>query len=149
MPEACTAQTKRGTPCRARPIAGSPFCALHADPKRAKELGQKGGRKNRHYVETADVAITPPATPEDVKNLLAQAMADVRAGKLDPKIAHTLTYMSSALLRSMESVDVLRRLERLEEKSQQIEDADESAKRPPGTAFKKSMRNGGLPLRSA
>jgi hypothetical protein len=74
-----------------------------------------GGLKNRHYVETDEVIIDPPKTPEDVKNLLAQAMVDVRARKLDPRTASTLTYMSSALLRAFESTDLEKRLVRLEE----------------------------------
>jgi len=72
-----------------------------------------GGLKNRHYVDTAELTVSPPSTPEDVKNLLAQAMADVRSRKLDPRIASTLTYMAGALLKAIESTD-LQRLARLE-----------------------------------
>ena len=72
-----------------------------------------GGLKNRHYVGT-EVTITPPSSPEDVKNLLAQAVVDVRARKLDPRIASTLTYMSSALLKAFESTDTEKRLAKLE-----------------------------------
>ena len=74
-----------------------------------------GGLKNRHYVDTDEVTIAPPSTPEDVKNLLAQAMADVRAKKLDPRTASTLTYMSGALLKAFESTYLQRRLARVEE----------------------------------
>jgi hypothetical protein len=74
-----------------------------------------GGRKNRHYIDTDAVTISPPSTPEDVKNLLAQAMADVRAKKLDPRTASTLTYMAGALLKAFESTDMQQRLARLEE----------------------------------
>ena len=76
-----------------------------------------GGLKNRHYVDTDEVAIAPPSTPEDVKNLLAQAMVDVRARKLDPRIGSTLTHMSGALLKAFASTDQEKRLARLEEES--------------------------------
>jgi hypothetical protein len=114
-PEGCSAKTKRGSPCRAAAVHGTRFCAIHADPNRAAELGRIGGLKNRHYVETDEVIIAPPKTPEDVKNLLAQAMVDVRAKRLDPRTASTLTYMSSALLKAFESTDLQQRLARLEE----------------------------------
>jgi hypothetical protein len=116
--EGCSATTKSGRPCRAAAVHGTRFCALHADPARAVELGRMGGRKNRHHVDTDEVTIAPPATPEDVKNLLAQAMVDVRTRKLDPRIASTLTYMSTALLKAFESTDMHQRLARLEEKLQ-------------------------------
>jgi hypothetical protein len=55
-----------------------------------------GGRKNRHYVDTEPINIAPSSTPEEVKNLLAQAMVDVLAKKIDPRIASTITYRSGA-----------------------------------------------------
>ena len=115
MSETCSAKTKRGTECKASRIFNSRFCAFHSDPTRAAELGRAGGRKNRHYLETEEVNIAPPSTPEDVKNLLAQAMADVRALKLDPRTAGALTYMAGALLKALESTDLQQRITRLEE----------------------------------
>jgi hypothetical protein len=115
MAEKCSAKTKGGNECRAAAVIGTRVCALHGDPERAAKLGQMGGRKNRHYVETEDVTIAPPSTPEEVKNLLAQSMADVRAKKLDPRIASTLTYMAGALLKAIESTDIQQRLRCLEE----------------------------------
>ncbi len=112
--EGCSAKTKGGRPCRAAVVYGTRFCALHGDPARAANLGRMGGLKNRHYVDTEVVTVSPPSTPEDVKNLLAQAMADVRSRKLDPRIASTLTYMAGALLKAIESTDLEQRLARLE-----------------------------------
>ena len=109
----CSAKTKRGTLCRAAALVGSQFCALHADPDRAAELGRMGGRKNRHYVETEEVTISPPSTPEEIKSMLSQAMVDVRARKLDPRIGSALTYMAGAFLKAFETSEVYQRLERV------------------------------------
>jgi len=76
-----------------------------------------GGRKNRHYLDPEPITIAPPSTPEDIKNVLAQAMVDVRAKRLDPRTASTLAYMSGFLLKSFESTDVQQRLARLEDAS--------------------------------
>lgn len=115
--EGCSATTKSGRhPCQAAAVHGTRFCALHADPARAAELGRMGGLKNRHYVDIDPVTIAPPTTPEDVKNLLAQAIVDVRAKRLDPRTASTLTYMSGVLLKAFESTDLERRLALLEQK---------------------------------
>ena len=102
MSEKCIARTKLGDECRAPVVVGTQLCAIHGDPARAAELGRMGGRKNRHYVETEEVNIAPPSTPEDIKNLLAQVMVDVRARKLDPRIASTLTSTAGVLLRALE-----------------------------------------------
>ena len=113
--EGCSAKTKVGRPCRAAVVYGTRFCALHGNPARAAILGRMGGRKNRHYVEAADkVKFAPPSTPEDIRNMLSQAMADVQAGRLHPRIASTLAYVSGPLLRAIESTDVQQRLARLE-----------------------------------
>src|SRR5271169_4993676 len=44
----CRAATKAGRQCAAPVIRGDVYCALHSDPKKAAELGRKGGRANRH-----------------------------------------------------------------------------------------------------
>jgi hypothetical protein len=106
MSEKCSAKTKLGDECRAGAVTGTKFCALHGDPARAAELGRMGGRRNRHYMDTDPISITPPSTPEDVKNVLAQAMADVRAKKLEPRIATALTYMSRVLLDAFATTDL-------------------------------------------
>ena len=118
MSERCRAKTKQGSDCRAAAVVGTQFCALHGDPSRAAELGRMGGRKNRHYVDVDEVKFAPPVTPEDIRNMLSQAIADVRARKLDPRIANTLTHMAVALLKAFESTDVQQRLARLEKELQ-------------------------------
>ena len=118
----CSAKTKDGSDCRAPAVIGTAFCALHGDPERAAELGRMGGQKNRHYVETEPMEITPPSTPEEIKNLLAQAMADVRAKKLEPRAATALTYMSRVLLEAIAATDLQSQVERLEQQLQRKAD---------------------------
>ena len=113
MSDRCSARTKLGNACKAPAVTGTRFCALHGDPDRAAELGRMGGRRNRHYVDMEPVTIAPPDTPEDVKNVLRQAMADVRAKKLEPRIATALTYMSRALLEAFTATDLQKQLESL------------------------------------
>ena len=115
MTQKCSAKTKHGNECRAAAVIGTMFCAMHGDPGRAAELGRMGGLKNRHYVDSEPVTIAPPATPEDVKNVLGQALADMRAKKLDPRIGTAITYMSRVLLEAFDSTDLQLRLARLEE----------------------------------
>ena len=94
------------------------FLALHADPNRAAELGRMGGLKNRHDVDTEPVIINPPKTPEDVTNVLCRVMVDLRAKKMDPKIAHTLTYMTRVLMEAFAATNMQKQLESLRQQSQ-------------------------------
>jgi hypothetical protein len=41
---------------------------------------------NRHIFENDGREVAAPQTASDVKNLLAEVMAEIRAGKMDPKL---------------------------------------------------------------
>jgi|SRR5271166_879421 len=99
----CRATTKAGRQCAAPVIRGAVYCALHSDPKKAAELGRKGGIANRHTFETPSQEVVPPESVGDVKRMLAQTMANVLAGKVDPKLGTTIAYMGIALLRAYEA----------------------------------------------
>ena len=110
----CKAMTKAGAPCAAPAIRGKNFCSLHSDPSRAAQLGRKGGMGNRHVYENDPREVATPQTASDVKKLLAEAMAEIRAGKMDPKLGTTLGYLGTSLLKAIETSDIEQRLERLE-----------------------------------
>lgn len=119
----CKARTKAGRPCAAPAIREGRFCALHSDPGRAAELGRKGGLGNRHVYETDGAKVVTPQTASDVKDLLADAMAHVRAGKMDPKLGTTLGYLGTSLLKAIETSDIEQRLAKLEATSE-LKDAN-------------------------
>jgi general stress protein YciG len=110
----CQAKTKAGGPCAAPVVRGGIYCALHADPERAAQLGRKGGTKNRRAYEGNEREISAPRNAGDVKNLLAEAMAEIRAGRMDPKLGTTLGYLGTSLLKAIETSDIEERLEKLE-----------------------------------
>jgi len=110
----CQAKTKSGTRCAAPAVRGERLCSLHSDPKRAAELGRKGGMRNRHIYEIEDKEVVPPQNAFDVKTMLAEAMAAIRAGKMDPKLGTTLGYLGTSLLKAIETSDIELRLAKLE-----------------------------------
>ena len=57
-----------------------------------------------------------PESAGDVKRMLAETMADIRARRMDPKLGSTLGYLGTALLRAFEVADFEQRLERLEQR---------------------------------
>jgi hypothetical protein len=112
----CKAKTKEGGPCRAIAVRDD-LCNLHSDPKRAAELGRRSGQARRFVVSSGEPepVLPPPRTATDVRNVLGQVMSDVRGRRLDPKIASTLAYIASVVLRSIEISDVHERVAVLEE----------------------------------
>jgi hypothetical protein len=73
---------------------------------------------NRHVYENDGKEVSAPQTALDVKNLLADAMAEIRAGKMDPKLGTTLGYLGTSLLKAIETLDIDLRLARLEATSE-------------------------------
>ena len=73
--------------------------AFHADPKRAAQLGRMGGSKNRRHdpLRSETEPLRPPQTAKEVKDLLAEAMAGIHAGRLEPKIGSVMAYLGTAL----------------------------------------------------
>ena len=110
----CQATTKAGRQCAAPAVRGGICCALHNDPDRAAQLGRKGGANNRKVYQGNQREILPPKSARDVKNFLAEAMAEIRAGKMDPKLGTTLGYLGTSLLKAIETSDIEERLEKLE-----------------------------------
>ena len=115
MRKHCRAKTKLGKRCKAAATERG-LCAFHADPQRAAHLGQLGGRKNRRYPLTVGVeSLRVPETPKEVKNLLAEAMAGIYAGQLEPKVGSVMAYLGTSLLKAFEVIDLEERIGALEQ----------------------------------
>jgi len=115
MNRTCKGKKKSGEPCRA--VAGANgLCNLHGNPARAAELGRKSGRSRRYVLplEKTDPELAPPQTAQQVRDVLGQAISDVRGRRLDPKVASTMGYLASVLLKSIEVSDVEQRLATME-----------------------------------
>ena len=91
-------------------------CMLRGNPARAAELGRKSGQTRRCVLssEKTDPELEPPQTAQQVRDALGHAMADVRGRRLDPKIASTMGYLASVLLKSIDVSDSEQRLGALE-----------------------------------
>jgi general stress protein YciG len=113
----CGAKTKAGKACKAVAVKRG-LCAFHADPQRAAQLGRKGGRKNRRYLPQGEVnPVPPPRTAREVKDLLAETLADIHAGRREPKVASVMAYVGTALLNAIKTAEMEERIASLERAS--------------------------------
>jgi len=79
------------------------LCYFHANSNKASELECNGGWRRKHTYEQATKDIAPPASAADVRRILAETMAEVKAGRMDPKVANTIAYLATVLLRVYET----------------------------------------------
>jgi len=130
-------QERQALPCR-RHRGG--LCFFHANPDKASELGRIGGRSKRHSDgESAD----PLPTLDNalaVRDMLARLIADVYAGKIQPRIAAGLVPLMNLQLRAIETTDLERRLAKLEKLLAKIEDI------PNGSSSVPRIEFGDLPM---
>ena len=112
----CRATTKAGEPCPV-PATSSGLCYLHDDPKRAAEMGRRGGLKNRRVIVDDTVEFPPLNTAEDVRAMLAKLAQDVRARRVEPRVAASVSQIASTLLKAIEVADLENRLAKLEGKT--------------------------------
>jgi hypothetical protein len=116
----CQKKKHDGKQCRARALTENKFCALHAEPGAAAALGRKGGRRravsNDPEPDTSP-SVELPKTAEGVRDLLAEAITQIRRHKLDTKVGNALAYVASSLLRAIELGDLESRLRALEERN--------------------------------
>ena len=108
----CCAKTKDGKPCGAPAAEEKNRCVMHSG--RAAELGSKGGRRRAIYSPDGLKDFAPPKTAADLRDLIAQSIIEIRTGKLDPKLANSISYLGSGFLRALEVSDLDSRLRALE-----------------------------------
>lgn len=122
----CKAITKNGTPCHANAQTGKDYCFLH-DPDKVeavKVARSKGGsslkvidpKRFKPWRGTAgDVTVMKSPTPQDIVNLLADTIDEVKTGELDPKVANAVGYLAGAIMKAIELDAFDERLAALEE----------------------------------
>ena len=98
------ARTKAGRPCATPAVRGGAYCAIHADPNRAAELGRKGGARNRKMYDGEIQKVSVPQSAADVRRVLAEVMAQKPVqGKWTRSRVAPWAYMATALLRAYEA----------------------------------------------
>jgi hypothetical protein len=87
---------------------------MHAQPGWAAELGSNWGRRRAICSPGELREFGTPKTAADLRELLAESIIEIRAGKLDPRVANALGYLGESYLRALEVSEVEARLDALE-----------------------------------
>ena len=103
-----------GKPCGGFAVAGSAACFAHAPEQAAKrdEARRRGGRAGRGAtLAESNVAIR---SLSDIVGLVEATINDVRAGRVDVRIANSVAVLSNVAIRAIERSDLEQRLTALE-----------------------------------
>ena len=102
MPQ-CGHSRSDGSRCRANARRGGMLCFFH-DPEKRSERAQasrKGGRAGTPTV-LPDLPKVVVNSASDVCSLLGETLCQVRLGRMDPKVANTIGFLSGALLKAFQ-----------------------------------------------
>src|SRR3954451_15860856 len=97
----CTATTRAGSPCAARPLPGSDFCLFH-DPAHQHALAQsrsKGGSTPRRRTRRYPLLLDYKHVAELLSEILIEALNEPAA--YDPQRLRAPTGLSNTLLKAV------------------------------------------------
>jgi hypothetical protein len=117
MARKCEFRKKNGERCGADAQTGKSLCVFH-DPARASEgrRARRAGGITRSRLATvlpADTPDHPLGNTADVSALLSDCINRLRRGQLDPRVANSMGYLASVLLKALD--------QRLEERLAHLE----------------------------
>lgn len=121
----CKAIKADGQRCTAKAMQGSDYCFFHDPTKKdeAKEAQSRGGQSKTVLCtvkpwrgQPGQTMVIRTPTPEEIVNLLADTIDEVKTGQVDPKVANAVGYLSGVMLKALQ-------YEALEERLQAIEEA--------------------------
>jgi hypothetical protein len=94
------------------------------DPEWAAQIGSKHGRRLVLPSHSETALVSPPKTAGDVRDVLANAISQVQSRNMDVRVANSVAYLATSLLRAIEVADLERRLVALEgQRAVEIESA--------------------------
>jgi hypothetical protein len=119
---ACIATARTGQRCKAAPMRGTKYCPLHTEGV-ASKLGERGGRRRAIFNPQNLEPMSTPQNAEDLSRLAMQTLVEVRAQRLDTKVATCIFYGIGTARVVLETVDLDSRLKALEDRHESVESA--------------------------
>ena len=110
----CAHVRTNGEQCRGYAVTGSRFCFAH-DPAQADkrdDARRRGGEAGK--VEPLPESMLTVRTMADVLELIETTINDVRAGRVDVKVANAVGYLANVSVKVIQQTDIEARLEALE-----------------------------------
>jgi len=105
MKRKCVCRKSNGADCRASALIGRDYCFFHDGESAAtRRAAQRRGGENSRRQPVVLNPDTPPVTlnsMQDVLNLIATTIDDVRTGRLDVKVANSVGWLLTNAMRAL------------------------------------------------
>ena len=103
-----------GAACGGYAVDGSAFCFVHDPDQAAKrdDARRRGGQAGR--VATLPESAVAVRSLTDVVGLVEETINDVRAGRVDVRVANAVGYLANVAIKAIAQSDVEARLDALE-----------------------------------
>jgi hypothetical protein len=92
--------------------------------RKASELGRIGGRRERLSTTENAAPLPKLENATAVRDTVAQLIAEVYAGKMNPRVAASLAPLLNLQLRATETTDLEQRVRRVETRLAKLDDQD-------------------------
>ena len=126
-------RTGNGKRCKAHARTNDRFCFFHSpETVHARNKARRAGgiaRSGKAKVLPPDGPPKQLRNPTEVSEFLSETINQVRVGKIDPRVANAIGYLTSVHLKALEQGPMLERLARIES-ALGLEAYTQSAKSP-------------------
>lgn len=119
----CKGKNEAGNSCAAPTAPGSDYCQVHSTGAKSRITGTR----RRKVYELLEAIELVPHKLEELPNLLAQSLAEVRSGRCDPRAATAVSSLSAAYISAVELSDFQHRIDGLEQQFAKMEKEKEKA----------------------
>jgi hypothetical protein len=87
-------------------------CYFHANPDKASEFGKRGGRAKSPTSTpgVSEYVARPLKSVDDVTKLLGDTINDLRSGTIDSRLANTVGFLATGMLKALQQGDLEGRL---------------------------------------
>ena len=117
MDSRCRAVNAAGSPCSAQPVRADGYCYWHSPALEAAraESRRRGGRQRSNQARAKRSLPAGVMTPLEVQGVLALALRDVLAGRIEPGVANAAANLGRALVAVREATTLAEELAELRE----------------------------------
>lgn len=119
VPRHCSAITRAGKKCAAKPLVGTDRCLLHTG-NNPSLLGLVGGKRRALFHPEGLVVFEIPENTADMRKILGSMVIEMRNGNIEPRLATQIAFVCQVFLKASENEVIDKVVAELEELKRKV-----------------------------